>query len=199
MTDLWRASIKGQPHISALECFKGPLPVFRSLNTDQVPLKLLHGHIFLTACCCSLCFYPVLFFFFIKDNTEWASSLAPSIDNRVQDLDSAVLRSCGGSQKKQPPFIFVGWTRHLSVTKWLQSSELWRQRIQSCSSPAHGKKGKETKIRLINPGPMWLVWSWEMENGTWGGKDTESLGEKKQETTETEVRKGSVCTEVVIF
>lgn len=125
-----RQSISNDWYIG--EGYKGPGPHFSitklqrslcwlqiSMCTEQTQLRLCHGHIFLYSDCCSPSF--VLFL----------------SESRIPDSEASW--SCGGSQKKQSPLMLAGCTRPLSVTKWWWSSGLWRQRIHSCSSTAHGK------------------------------------------------------------
>lgn len=79
--------------------YKGPAPHFSSgmfqrstscIQIDHWTLTKSHWNCFMDtsssqpAAALSVSILSC-FFFFIKDNTEWASSLAPSIDNRVQD------------------------------------------------------------------------------------------------------------------
>jgi hypothetical protein len=82
----------------------------------------------------------------IKDEMEWASSPPHWLYTQTTEF-----RTLNSDFSKQLPLVLVGWMWPLSGKKWLQSSGPWRQRIWSCSSPEHGKVGRETKNSLWSP------------------------------------------------
>ena len=172
MTDLYRGGFRGHPLISFLEYSKRPLLLFTSpwtLNKSHWD-RLIDTYPF-SQPADALSVSPLCPEFWSRKRLNKPPHWIHPQTTELRTLNSDLSRSCGRSQKKQPLFVLVGWIRPLSVPRWLQSSGPWRQRIQSCTSPAHGKGGRETKISLCS---TLFLYGWfkaeRWENGPEVGK-----------------------------